>query len=106
MYRATTPKITMEIEDGIDLNDATHIYVTICDRKNVTLLEKSDSDVTIESADRISILLTQAEALALPVGTATIQVNYTYTVNGSMRRAATDKAEISIFKNNKEVVIS
>ena len=96
----------MEIDGGIDLNDATHIYVTICNGNNETLLEKSDSDVTVESADKISIVLTQAEALSLPVGTATIQFNYTYTVDEDMRRAATEKAEISIYRNNKEVVIS
>ena len=106
MFRATTPKITMEIDGGIDLNDATHIYVTICDSKNTTLLEKSDSDVTIESEDRISIVLTQAEALALPVGTANIQVNYMYEYDNDTRRAATERAEISIYRNNKEVVIS
>ena len=96
----------MEIDEGVDLTTATHIYVTLTYGNNKTLLEKGDSDVTVESANRISIELTQAESLALPVGTAYVQVNYTYTVSGATKRATTDKAEISVYRNSKEVVIS
>ncbi len=105
MYRATTPKTVLEIEDDIDLNDCTHIYVTINDKKDVTLLEKSDTDLTIESERVLSFYLTQAESLSLPIGTALIQVNYTWDDDGVIRRGATDKAEVEIKKNNKEVVI-
>ncbi len=105
MYTATTPKTILEIEDDIDLNDCTHIYVTINDKKDVTLLEKSDTDLTIESERVLSFFLTQAESLSLPVGTALIQVNYLWDDDGTLRRGATDKAEISIFKNNKNEVV-
>ena len=105
MYRATTPKLTLEVEDDIDFTTATDIYITITDKDYATLLEKHGNDVTVESKKRISTVLSQSESLGLPAGTSFVQVNYLYDVDGDTRRGATDRAEVHVYKNNKEVVI-
>lgn len=106
MYRATTPKITLEVENDVTLTEADDVYVTISDRDFNTLLEKHSTDVNVESDKVVSVILTQAESLSLPAGTAFVQINYIYTEDGELRRGATDRAEISIFKNNKEDVVT
>ena len=105
MYRATTPKLTLEIEDDVDLTQATDVYVTLCDSRFTTLLEKHSTDVVVESKNVVSVTLTQAESLALPLGTAYVQVNWLYMEGSALRRGATDRGEVTVYRNNKEVVI-
>lgn len=102
MYTATTPKLTFEIEDGVDLMNASRIIMSLNDKNGQTLLEK---DLTAESETVASVVLSQEETLALPIGTVTAQLNYLYEVDNELRRGATDKSELSVERNNKNEVV-
>lgn len=102
MYTATTPKLTFEVEDNCDLTQADRVWVTINNKKDEILLEK---DLTVEDADTASVVLTQTETLALPVGTHLAQINFLYTVDSETRRGAFDKVEIHVYRNNKNEVV-
>ena len=102
MYTATTPKLRFEIEDEIDLTEAFRVFLTINDEDDNTHLEK---DVEVDSPTTASVVLSQEETLALPLGTLYAQLNYLYLVDSEVRRGATDTAEIYVKQNNKNEVV-
>ena len=103
MYTATTPELTFEIEENLDLADATKIWITFTDMDDNVLLQK---DVTIAEGNTVSVLLTQKETLDFPLGIILAQINYLYMDGPVERRSATDKVELEVFKNSDNKVVS
>ena len=64
MRRGTTPTIT--ISTDVDLSAASNLFVTFT-QGNVTIFEKTLSDVTVSST-AVSVELTQEDTLALASG--------------------------------------
>lgn len=105
MYTATTPKLTFEIEDkNVDLTETVRVWLTVRDKDKNELLKKT---MTVEDERIASVILSQEETLALPIGTHDGQINYLYhDSDENLRRGATDHVEIYVQENNdNEVVI-
>ena len=73
LRRGTTPNITCEIIDEVDLSNITSVWLTIS-QNNELVIDKLTDDVTINTKN-ISVRLTQEETLSLKAGVmAYIQV--------------------------------
>ena len=98
MYKGITPTITLTLPEQVDLSTAQNVYVTLLsgNEKNT----KTGTDLVID-VNEIEMTLTQEETLAFAPGAVYIQVNWTYTEGGQVKRAASDVASI-IFKTNLE----
>lgn len=93
MIVATTPILTLTLPNTIDLTTATEIYVTLSQGKN----ELTKTDVTLQSANVITVLLSQEETLMFnPNGFANVQVNW---ITNTGRRIATKIKSIRINPN-------
>lgn len=99
MVQATTPTFILTLPQDIDLGEAAHVYFTL--KQNGAVIEKSDSDLTID-ANEVSVYLSQAETLALSVGTARLQLNWTYA---SGTRACSTIASVVIDENLLRAVV-
>lgn len=99
MVQATTPTFILTLPNDIDLGEAAHVYFTL--RQNGSVIEKSDTDLTID-ANEVSVYLTQAETVKLSVGTALIQLNWTYS-NGA--RACSTIASVEVDENLLKAVV-
>lgn len=99
MVQATTPTFVLTLPNDIDLGEAAHVYFTL--RQKGTMIEKQDAELTIDE-NEVSVYLSQEETLALAVGAALIQLNWTYE-NGA--RACSNIVSIKVSENLlKEVV--
>ena len=99
MVQATTPTFVLTLPNDIDLGEAAHVYFTL-KQKNAEIV-KEDSDLTIDG-NEVSVYLSQAETVKLSVGSALLQLNWTYA-NGS--RACSTIASVEVDENLlKEVV--
>ena len=99
MVQATTPTFILTLPNDIDLGEAAHVYFTL--KQNGLEIEKSDSDLTID-ANEVSVYLSQEETLKLSVGTARLQLNWTY-LNGS--RACSTIATVNVDENLLKAVV-
>ena len=99
MVQATTPTFILTLPNDIDLDEAVHVYFTM--RQNGSVIEKSDSDLTID-ANEVSVYLSQEETLKLSIGAARIQLNWTYA-NGS--RACSTIATVAVDENLLKAVV-
>ena len=100
MYRGTTPTFELKITDqDIDLTEADHVYVTFRTKKGKTTYTGNQLEVT---AHEVDVYLSQEETLAFPLGTADVQINWTYDDG---KRACTNIARIVISENLLEVVL-
>ena len=92
--RGVTPTFTLTFDDeGLDLTQANHVYVTFRNRKVIT---KKDADLNV-SENSISVYLSQEETLSFRDGDTAIQANWTYG-NGS--RAA---SEIVVYRFTEQL---
>ena len=103
-YTGTTPTYTL-IFDGVDLTQAEAVVVTIALSADKTLLELTDTDLTITqttdshgdvTGSTVEFSLTQEQTLALPSGVLQMQVNWVYSDSS---RACSDIATV-FFKSN------
>jgi len=73
--RGTTPTLTLTFtESGLNLMQATNVYVTI--RFGMQQITKTGEDLTIQPKS-IALYLTQEETLQFPEGNIYIQANWT-----------------------------
>lgn len=94
VYQGTTPTFELKIvDDNVDLTQADNVYVTI---RTANGSNTYTGDELVVQAKEVDVFLTQEQTLALPVGLAEIQINWTYD-NG--KRACTDKVRIAIDEN-------
>ena len=93
--RGTTPTLQLVFpeDSGVDLTEASHVYVTF--RNSGHKLTKSDSDLVIESRV-VSVYLSQAETLSMVGSDTKVQINWTFA-DGS--RDASEVVHIEITEN-------
>ena len=101
MKKGLTPTITMTFPAEIDFDDMDHIVFTM-KQNNRTVIEKWDSQLTI-SDNVVTVWLSQAETLALSVGEASYQLDWTYPedANHHVNRGGSDIHTIIITENLK-----
>lgn len=99
MIIGTTPTFTLRLKRtyDIDLNSALSIYVTL--KQGTTTLNKTGQDVQVIDAKTVSITLTQEESLAFVLDKKIdLQLNWTYSDRGTIKRAATKVISINLEK--------
>ena len=105
MHILTTPTVTFKFPPGVNMSAANRVYVTFTDTKNNILVNKTGNDVRT-TTDTVSVTLTQQETSNLPRKGVKVQVNWTYTDGGALKRACTDSMVIGIGENLYPQVIS
>lgn len=98
MIKGTTPTYIFTTDQAIDLTQATGVYVTFSDIEEKVLFTKTDDALEI-APKTVSVFLTQEETLGLPTGKIKAQINWTYTENGTVMRAASEKMFINTTTN-------
>lgn len=98
MYRLTTPTVSFSFPEGVDMTLADEVYVTFTDSKNNILLNKTGSDLDI-SSNSVSLFLSQEDTIDLPTKGIKVQINWTYTDEGLLKRACTDILSIAVSEN-------
>ena len=99
MIIGTTPTLTLKLKRSysIDLNQATQVYVTL--KQGSTVLTKSVPDIVLVDGKTVQFTLTQAESLNLVLDkNVEVQLNWTYSVGGVVKRAATKVIELNLEK--------
>ena len=104
MTQGTTPTFTLTFPDEIDFSIVDDIIVTFADAKMDVLMEKGKNDITIDR-NVLEIYLTQEETLAFPIATLYVQVNWTYNVDGEIKRACSNIARFKTCKNLHDEVM-
>lgn len=105
MVRGTTPNIILTVPENVDLLEATNIYVTFSQIKELDKTNYYDNDATITvtktgdaltvDAHSVSVYLTQEESLTFTEHWIEVQLNWTYPDG---KRGATKTAKIAINK--------
>lgn len=103
MYKGTTPTISLEFPETVDMTEATSIAVTFSDNNGNKVIELKDADLTV-SAHQIDIDLTQEQTLAMPKDVL-IQVNFLYVDGTDIRRCASTIQGLRFEKNLKAEVM-
>lgn len=100
MVQATTPTFILTLPNTVDLTIVQSMYFTL--EQKSRRLTKSGDDLQIDGQDVI-VALSQAETLAFGLGSARLQLNWTYD-DGS--RACSNIVEIEVDENLlKRVVV-
>lgn len=100
IIQGVTPTFTLTVPETTDLAEATNVYATFSQSRNV--ITKSGSDITVR-AHEVDVYLTQAETLSFAKGIVRVELNWTYN-DGS--RGATDKKGIEWDDNLLQEVLS
>ena len=102
MYKLTTPTVTFNFPETIDMTQASDIKVTLkgSDRYKLTK-ESDDLDVTEHS---VSVSFTQQETSRLALGNIEAQVNWLYTEGNIIKRACSNIVTLTVNKNLLEEV--
>lgn len=103
LTRGTTPTITINVKNEIDLSAITSIWVYIS-QKNKVVVDKELTDVTIDAEHRvITVRLEQDDTLALKAGEALFQIRLLMSDTTAL---ATTAQKITIIEVYKDGVIS
>lgn len=105
MYKGVTPTYTFYAPEGLDMTQATKVWVTFATPDEREILTKEGNDLTIEQ-DNVQVFLEQAETLRMPTGEVTIQLNWLYRENGRTKRATSNKFKIRADTNLKNEVLN
>lgn len=110
IYTGTTPTYTLTFSE-VDLTQAVKVVVTISGRDHKTLLELTDTDLTITqtiddnnnvTGSTVEFTLTQAQTLVFTQGYLEMQVNWKPTAS---TRACSEIVGISYRTNLKQEVM-
>lgn len=101
-----TPTFTMTFPATMDFNDVAHLCFTLT-QNNRKVIEKTDSQITIDD-NVATVWLSQAETLALSVGEAEYQLEWTYPPdeNNHVNRGGSNVHVVTITKNLKKEMMS
>lgn len=102
MFKGTTPSLILTFDEDVDFQDAYSIVVTFATDYHKIILEKSDSELEINS-NTITINFTQEETLSFNDGTMLVQMNVLFR-DGN--RVASNIEEIQWVTNLKNEVMS
>ena len=100
MVQATTPTFVLTLPNTVDLTQTHNLYFTM--KQGGVSVQKSTDDLTVDGYT-VSVYLSQSETLKVGVGTAQIQLNWTYS-DGS--RACTNIASVKVDDNLLKEVVS
>lgn len=104
MYRGTTPTYIFTAPEGLDLTEASNIFVTFSTMEEKEIMTKTSAELTVTET-QIEVYLTQAETLSFPDGKIKIQINWTYDEGNTTKRACSEKMVITARKNLKNEVL-
>lgn len=106
IYTGTTPTLTLQFGEDIDITQADSIIVTFsAPVTHQVILEKRDADLAID-AHSIGILLDQAETLKMPTKSdVLIQVNFLFNDGERTYRATSSIARLAFTRNLKEEIV-
>lgn len=104
MYKGTTPTFTLTFPQTVDLTGASNVYVTFSAPDRTEILTKTGADLNID-VNVIEVFLTQEETLKMPCS-CLLQVNWTYTEGGVVKRACSDLVTIINQSNLKNEVLT
>ena len=99
MIIGTTPTFTLKLKRtyDVDLTTVQNIYVTL--KQGTNILTKSGLDINVVDSKTVKVTLTQQESLNFSIDKKIeLQLNWTYTDQGIVKRAATKIIEISLEK--------
>lgn len=102
MIRGTTPTFKLLINDEtLNLTQASEVYATFGQGKNLITKNGSDLTITCEEGEgvlnnEVDVYLSQSETLSFKAGTILCQLNWTYD-NGE--RACTNIIRINVGEN-------
>lgn len=97
---ATTPTITLEFPDTIDLTEAAHLHFTIV--QGAVHILKSDDGITIVDAHTVDVYMPQEETVRFRAGTVSLQLDWTYADG---QRAHSDIAKCEVADNLEKKVL-
>lgn len=98
MYRATTPTITFNFPESIDMTQASDVKVTFKSTKDGYKLTKTADDLIIEEHS-ISVFLDQDETLRFSLGSSEAQINWLYSEGTVTKRACSNIVPLTIKEN-------
>ena len=99
MIIGTTPTFTLKLKRtyDVDLTAVQNIYVTL--KQGTNVLTKSGLDINVVDSKTVTVTLTQEESLNFSLDKKIeLQLNWTYTDQGIVKRAATKIIEITLEK--------
>ena len=98
MYRATTPTITFNFPNNIDMTQASDIKVTFKSKRHGYKLTKTSNDLTV-TEHTVSVLLTQEETLKFALGESEAQINWLYSEGNIVKRGCSNIVDLIINEN-------
>lgn len=104
MIKGTTPTLTLTLPEEVDLEQASHVFITFANKDNKRLLELQDDEIEI-AENEASVYLDQRQTLSFPE-IVKVQLNWTYTEAGTIKRACTNIATVAFNKNLKTDVVT
>ena len=98
--RGTTPTYILRLlDEDVDLNTATDIYVTFSNKDYRKIIEKTGDDLTVSQDGKdVEVYLSQEETLKFPLDHVLVQINW---MVGSSR-IASEVGVIPTHRNLKE----
>lgn len=99
MIIGTTPTFTLKLKRtyDVDLTTVQNVYVTL--KQGTNILTKSGLDINIVDSKTVTVTLTQQESLNFSLDKKIeLQLNWTYSDQGMIKRAATKIIEITLEK--------
>lgn len=99
LTRGTTPTITINVKNDIDLSLVTSIWVYIS-QKNKVLVDKELTDVTIDAQHKtITVRLEQEDTLKLKAGDALFQLRMLMSDTTALATTAQKITIIEVYKD-------
>lgn len=99
MIIGTTPTFTLKLKRtyDVDLTTVQNVYVTL--KQGTNILTKSGFDINVVDSKTVTVTLTQQESLNFSLDKKIeLQLNWTYSDQGMIKRAATKIIEITLEK--------
>lgn len=99
MIIGTTPTFTLKLKRtyDVDLTTVQNVYVTL--KQGTNILTKSGLDINVVDSKTVTVTLTQQESLNFSLDKKIeLQLNWTYSDQGMIKRAATKIIEITLEK--------
>ena len=98
MIIGTTPTFTLKLKRSYDI-DLTHATVYVTLKQGQTTITKSGQQLTLVDGKTVQFTLSQAESLSLVLDKSVeVQLNWTYSDNGVIKRAATKVIKLDLEK--------
>ena len=105
MYKGVTPTYTFKAPDGLDMTQATKVWVTFSTPDEREILTKTGSELEV-TTDKVKVFLSQQETLHFITGKILVQLNWLYNEGSRTKRGASNKFSIVAETNLKNEVLN